>query len=221
MTGEVCATGEFSRSHPFMKWMTKAWVDKTLAIAAVFPFIYPILKHFSQHWTVGDVLYLAQVLLLVATMITRRTPVRVTSNPLYWLLAFVATYWGLFVLSVSQKGRPLVPGWVVAPIYFFSVFMVFWARLSLGKNIGMLPAQREIVDLGAYRWMRHPIYGSFFILMVAEVLQTYSPRNLVLYSLAVFWFAIKSLVEEEFLRKDPKYEAYMGRVRWRWIPGLV
>ena len=221
MTEEVCAADEFAGSHPFMQWITKTWVDKVLAIAAVLPFIYPILKHFRQHWTVGDTLYLAQVLLLVGTLIIRRIPVRVTSNPLYWLLAFVATYWGLFVLSVSQKGRPLAAGWVVAPIYFLSVFMVFWARLSLGKNIGMLPAQREIVDLGAYRWMRHPIYGSFFILMVAEALQSYSPRNPILYSLAVFWFVIKSLVEEEFLRKDPKYAAYMKRVRWRWIPGLV
>ena len=32
---------------------------------------------------------------------------------------------------------------------------------------------------------------------------------------------IKSLVEEDFLRADPQYAAYMQRVRARWIPFLV
>jgi uncharacterized membrane protein YhaH (DUF805 family) len=33
-----------------------------------------------------------QTIILVITMAFRRTPVRVTPNPWYWLLAFVATY---------------------------------------------------------------------------------------------------------------------------------
>jgi len=32
---------------------------------------------------------------------------------------------------------------------------------------------------------------------------------------------VKSLVEEDFLRADPQYAAYMQRVRARWIPFLV
>jgi hypothetical protein len=34
----------------------------------------------------------AATLLLIVTMVARRPPVRVTPNPLFWLLAFVVTY---------------------------------------------------------------------------------------------------------------------------------
>jgi protein-S-isoprenylcysteine O-methyltransferase Ste14 len=39
--------------------------------------------------------------------------------------------------------------------------------------------------------------------------------------LGIVWFLVKSLVEERFLRTDPEYSAYMGRVRRRWIPGVL
>jgi len=37
----------------------------------------------------------------------------------------------------------------------------------------------------------------------------------------IFWLVIKSFVEEGFLRADPQYTAYLQRVRWRWVPGIV
>jgi len=43
----------------------------------------------------------------------------------------------------------------------------------------------------------------------------------VLFSIGIVLFMIKSVVEENFLRADPEYAAYMQRVRWRWIPGIV
>jgi protein-S-isoprenylcysteine O-methyltransferase Ste14 len=46
--------------------------------------------------------------------------------------------------------------------------------------------------------------------------------NAFLLGLGAFWFIpVKSLVEEDFLRADPQYAAYMKRVRARWIPFLV
>jgi len=39
--------------------------------------------------------------------------------------------------------------------------------------------------------------------------------------LGIFWFVLKSVVEESFLRSDPKYADYMQRVRWRWLPGIA
>jgi protein-S-isoprenylcysteine O-methyltransferase Ste14 len=84
-----------------------------------------------------------------------------------------------------------------------------------------VPAQRDIVVRGAYRFMRHPIYSGVFIEFLAEGLAYYSLRNLLITGGAIFWFAIKSLAEESFLKKDAAYAAYMERVRWRWFPGLI
>jgi protein-S-isoprenylcysteine O-methyltransferase Ste14 len=96
-----------------------------------------------------------------------------------------------------------------------------WARLSLGRNIGFVPAQREIVTAGAYRYVRHPIYTGLMLSFLAVALRIYSPRNITLLTLAGFWMLVKSFVEESFLRADPQYAAYMTQVRARWIPFVI
>jgi protein-S-isoprenylcysteine O-methyltransferase Ste14 len=221
MSEEVCSAQGFVEPRALLRWLTNPWVDKTLAILAVLPFVYPIAMHFRAHIRVWEAIYLAQTLLLIGTMVFRSIPVRITTDPYSWVVAFVASYWGLFVLSIAQRGRPLVASWILAPIYPLAVFMDIWGRLSLGRNIGMLPAQREIVDRGAYRWVRHPIYTAAFLLIIAGTLTSYSLQNALLYSLGAFWFVARTIAEENFLRRDPGYSAYTKRVRWRWFPGLI
>jgi len=215
------AVPRHAESHPVLRWLVHPWVDKALALVAVLPFVYPIAIHFRHHFRFGEIVYLAQVLLLIGTMIFRRPPVRITTNKYYWAVSFIASYWGLFILSVEQPGRALVGSRVLLPIYVVGVFMDVWGRLSLGRNIGMLPAQRKIVDGGAYRWVRHPIYTSVFLLSVAGTLASFSAANFLLYALGIAWFVERTFSEEEFLRSDPNYAAYMRRVRWRWFTGLI
>ena len=213
------ARGGETRS--FLSWLVNPWVDKVLAVVAILPFVYPISLHFRHHLRWGEVIYLAQVLLLIGTMIIRRAPVRITTNAYYWVVAFMASYWGLFILSVEQPGRSLVRWTFLMPIYALGVFMDVWGRLSLGRNIGMLPAQRRIVYGGAYRWVRHPIYTSVFLLSIAGLLASFSLRNLLLYALAVAWLVARTYAEEEFLQSDSEYSAYMKRLPWRWFTGLI
>ena len=64
----------------------------------------------------------------------------------------------------------------------------------------MVPAQRELVHSGAYAFMRHPVYTGILLTSTAFVLRAYSPLNVLLMGLGVFWFIpVKSLVEENFL----------------------
>jgi protein-S-isoprenylcysteine O-methyltransferase Ste14 len=155
-------------------------------------------------------------------MIVRRPPKRVTPNPWYWLLAFVATYWSILVLGLLQQGRPLVANWITDAIATGGLLITIWARLSLGRNIGFVPAQRELVNRGAYAYMRHPVYTGGLLTSLAFALRAYSPQNALMLGLGVFWFIpVKSLVEEDFLRADPHYAAYMKKVRARWIPYLL
>jgi protein-S-isoprenylcysteine O-methyltransferase Ste14 len=160
-------------------------------------------------------------LIAFVTMILRRPPKRITPNPVYWLLAFVATYWPLLTLGVIQKGQPVVSTPVSNIVAICSLVVFVWARLSLGRNIGMVPAQREIVTTGAYRYVRHPIYTGLFLGSLGVALRAYSPRNVLILGLGILWFLIKSIVEENFLRADPQYAAYLQTVRARWIPFVV
>ena len=177
-----------------------------------------------QHWHHGFPLIAAAVntLIVVVTMIIRRPPKRVTPNPLYWLLAFVATYWLILILGLLQKGRPLAANWITDSIAAVGLLVVVWARFSLGRNIGFVPAQRELVHTGAYAYMRHPIYTGMLLTNIAFVLRAFSPLNALLMGLGAFWFIpVKSMVEEDFLRDDPQYAAYMQKVRARWIPFVI
>jgi len=210
-------------SFSLMQVLCQPWVDRTIALIACVPLVYGAYYRY-QHFRIGLPLIGAvlNTLILVVTMALRRPPKRVTPNPWYWLVAFVASYWLVFIIFLLQKGTPLVRNWVSDSIAILGLLIVIWARLSLGRNIGFVPAQRELVHTGAYALMRHPVYTGVLFSHLAFVLRAYTPLNALLMGLGVFWFIpIKSLVEEDFLRHDPQYAAYMQRVRARWIPFVI
>lgn len=154
-------------------------------------------------------------------MVSRRPPKRITPNPWFWLLAFVNTYFPQAILPFMDRGRALVSPLLSNAVAIAALVFSVWARLSLGRNMGFVPAQREIVTRGPYRYMRHPIYTGLILSYLAVVLRIYSPRNATLLAIAVFWMLVKSFVEEIFLRADPQYAAYMTKVRARWIPFVI
>src|ERR1700752_1778942 len=89
------------------------WLDRSIATIACVPLMY-LAYYRYEHWHHGFPLVASalNVLILVVTMIIRRPPKRVTPNPWYWLLAFVATYWQIFIIFFLQKGSPLVASWI-------------------------------------------------------------------------------------------------------------
>jgi protein-S-isoprenylcysteine O-methyltransferase Ste14 len=212
-----------SVSFNLVRLLSLPWLDRTIAAIACVPLVY-LAYYRYEHWHHGFPLLVSalNVLILVLTMVIRRPPKRVTPNPWYWLLAFVATYWQILVLGLLQQGRPVASNLITDAIAGLSLLIVVWARLSLGRNIGFVPAQRELVHSGAYAFMRHPVYTGGFLGSLAFLLRAYSPQNALLLGLGVFWFIpVKSMVEENFLRADPQYAEYMRRVRARWIPFLI
>ncbi|HST09589.1 MAG TPA: methyltransferase [Terriglobales bacterium] len=225
MTANEAIAPATAQTHSFnlIRVLSLPWLDRSIAAIGCVPLVY-LAYYRYEHWHHGFPLVASaiNVLILVVTMIIRRPPKRVTPNPWYWLLAFVATYWQILVLGLLQQGRPLVANWITDSIATLSLVIVIWARLSLGRNIGFVPAQRELVHSGAYAFVRHPVYTGGFLASLAFLLRAYSPQNALLLGLGVFWFIpVKSLVEEDFLCADPEYADYMRRVRARWIPFLV
>ncbi|HEX4078144.1 MAG TPA: methyltransferase [Rhizomicrobium sp.] len=207
---------------PIARVLSSPWLDRLVALAACVPFAWT-LRHemrafgFNFAWIVTN----ANFILLVATMLIRRAPSRVTPQPLYWLLAFVATYWLFIAGRFATTGLPLAPAWVIFALSLASCAISVWARLSLGRSIGLVPAHRGLVTKGAYRYMRHPIYTGIYLSYLALALQNYSPANAAIFAVGAGLFMIKSFVEEDFLRQDAEYASYMIRVPWRWLPFVV
>jgi protein-S-isoprenylcysteine O-methyltransferase Ste14 len=198
------------------------WVDKLIAIVASLPFAMELYNRWlGDNLSFPRAILGINILILIVTMVIRRVPVRITPNPWFWLLTFVATYGTLALSAFAQRGVPLVPSVVTNGLAVASVAVLIYARLSLGRNIGFVPAQRVIVTTGAYRLVRHPIYTGTFMALLAFVLRAYSPLNLAMAATSIVLFMIKSIIEERFLRDDPEYAAYLRWVRWRWVPGIA
>jgi protein-S-isoprenylcysteine O-methyltransferase Ste14 len=205
----------------FIDLLAIPWVDKSIAIVATIPFVIEL----YQRWVVGHVnfpraLLGIQVLVIIVVMVLRTAPVRVTPNPWYWLLAFVTTYATLGFSAYAEPGVTLISPVLGNGLAILSAIIIVYSLLSLGRNIGFIPAQRRLVTRGAYRFVRHPIYTGTFISLVAFVLRAFSPLNTAIAAALIASLMLRGVVEEHFLREDPAYSVYLTEVRWRWLPGI-
>lgn len=146
---------------------------------------------------------------------------RVTTNPWYWAVTFVATYWLWLTAAYTPPGNSVVPPWCSGTLALLGLLTTFYARISLGRNIGLVPAQRRLVTGGAYRLVRHPIYTGVFFNYLASLFAAYSNIKVIIVGLGIFWFVLKSIIEERFLAEDTEYVKYMEQVRWRWLPWVA
>src|SRR5215469_2069929 len=206
----------------FMDLLVIPWVDKTIAILATLPFAVELYRR----WVVGHVNFPRavlglQVLVIIIVMVLRTAPVRVTPNPWFWLLAFVTTYATLWFSAYAQQGVTLISPLVGNGLAVVSMIIIVYSLLSLGRNIGFVPAQRRVVTQGAYRFVRHPIYTGTFISLLAFVLRAFSVLNLTVAIVLVALLMLRGVVEERFLQEDAGYAAYLQQVRWRWFPGIA
>ena len=218
------STVQTAHAYPsrFMEFLTTTWVDKTIAVTAITPNVIELYHRYTDvNLSFVRAVAGIQTTILVITMVFRRTPVRVTPNPWYWLLAFVATYGILVFVAFAPRGTPIVPLIVPNALVLMSVALMIYARLTLGRSIGYVPADRGIVTGGPYKFVRHPIYSGLFVTLLAFTLRGYSPLSLLLCAIIVGLFMLKSVIEECFLRDNPEYETYMKQVRYRWIPGIA
>ena len=72
-----------------------------------------------------------------------------------------------------------------------------------------------------YKYIRHPIYAVVFVSIIGAMLERWSLRNAIVLGAGILLFGVKSFVEEGLLKQDPQYAAYMKKVRYRFIPGIL
>lgn len=93
----------------------------------------------------------------------------------------------------------------------------------LGRNRTPYPqplAEAQLVTTGAYRLVRHPLYGSLLLAGLGWACLWHSPSAYALAAVNTVFFVLKANQEERWLReKFPEYAAYARRTR-RFIPWL-
>jgi protein-S-isoprenylcysteine O-methyltransferase Ste14 len=140
-------------------------------------------------------------------------------RPLSALSTVCATFY-FFALSFAPAERPLIGEGAGVALETLGVLWAIFAKLSLGRSFGLLPADRGIVTRGAYRVVRHPVYLGYFIYHLGYLLANFGSRNLTVFALLYGLQAMRVVREERLLRANPEYQAYCQKVRWRFVPGV-
>ena len=104
-----------------------------------------------------------------------------------------------------------------AGICMLGLLLSLIAAMNLGKNLTPLPCPKkdaQLVEVGLYRFVRHPIYSGVLLVALGWLL-VYPSALVLMYVLALFvFFEMKTRKEEIWLlEKFPAYAQYRHRVK--------
>jgi len=111
-------------------------------------------------------------------------------------------------------------------LILFSYGIYVWASVALGAKASNL-TNRGIVSRGPYAIVRHPAYISknfAWCLSILPVLTVASFWQILIIiattTVWIFIYYLRAITEERHLIKDPDYQAYCRKVKYRFIPGV-
>jgi protein-S-isoprenylcysteine O-methyltransferase Ste14 len=178
-------------------------------------FAYAAWASWQESGHVQSLLLALQELLIVGLAITRRKSFVETRSPWDWLVAFVGT-----AAPLVQRPAPTLPTLEPIGVLFqlLGTMLATAAVISLGRSFGIVAANRGVRTGGFYRFVRHPLYGSYIVGYLGFLLGNLSIQNVLLICLTMLCQYTRAIAEERILLQDPQYQAYARRVRYRFIP---
>jgi protein-S-isoprenylcysteine O-methyltransferase Ste14 len=139
-------------------------------------------------------------------------------RPLSVVASFVSMF---FMLALNlAPGDHVIPEALGVGLQIIGMLVQLYAKLSLGRSFGVLPATRQLVTRGAYRWLRHPIYFGYLIAHIGFLLANFSLQNCAVFVVLYIAQILRIGREEQMLCSLPGYSGYRDRVRYRLIPLL-
>jgi protein-S-isoprenylcysteine O-methyltransferase Ste14 len=94
------------------------------------------------------------------------------------------------------------------------------ATLSLGRRLGVLPAERGLAVRGPYATVRHPLYAAYVIAWAGHAVRYPSWTNLLVTLGGIALVAFRADREERLLARRAAYRLYRRSVPWRLVPGV-
>ncbi|WP_174301729.1 isoprenylcysteine carboxylmethyltransferase family protein [Caulobacter sp. S45] len=169
------------------------------------------------HWF--NAIMVASEALVALFILIRRPTTEVTQRGGDWALAFAATV-GPLLAQASSSGHPLVPLGLGVLLLLSGLAFQVWAKLTLRRSFGIIPANRGVKASGPYRLMRHPMYLGYVTVHIGFLLLSPNLWNLIVYGLSFAVQIVRIQAEERLLSQDPAYAAFQARTRFRLVPGV-
>ena len=144
-----------------------------------------------------------------------------------WTLVQVALMFAIIVAGVHGQAWPDDTSWMLRglgiPIAIVGAVLFVGGMVGIRRSLTPFPRPLERARLqvaGVYGLVRHPIYGGLVLIGLGWSLAS-SPLALAVTAALLLVLEAKSRLEESMLEERfPEYDAYRGRVRRRFIPGI-
>jgi len=180
-----------------------------------------ILVLLTPTFTYVDWIYISQHLIVLGLALTRRTPV--TCDYSVRATAAVVVAYAYPYAQVVYLGWS--PGDAISPnagliLVTIAALLSLASLVSLGRSFGILPASRGLVNYGAYRLVRHPMYGAYVLSDVGYILQEWNVGSLLLVFAGWASLLYRIHAEERVLCRDDRWTPYVASVPYRMFPGL-
>lgn len=202
------------------RWIDVADVVERVVVLGLYAnFAYRALVGFTEHLSLVTVLLIVSEVLPVVLIIFRGRAQAMSLKPLDWMLAVAGTSAPLLVRTTGAP-VPLLSLDVCAAIMLAGIFTQVSAKIVLWRSFGIVAANRGVKVEGPYALVRHPMYLGYTITHLGFLLSHPSVRTFVFYAIALSLQVARIMREEKVLMRDPGYETYASRVRYRLIPGL-
>jgi protein-S-isoprenylcysteine O-methyltransferase Ste14 len=153
-------------------------------------------------------------------VVFRKSSTSLSRSPLDWTVALAGTIAPLLINPASNAHPPI---WVVsagAVALLLGLMIEMAAKITLGRNFGMIAANRGVVTDGPYRFLRHPMYAGYTLAHIGFLLSAPSWFNAAFYASALALQIARIMREERLLMQDEAYRAFAARVRYRLLPGI-
>jgi protein-S-isoprenylcysteine O-methyltransferase Ste14 len=167
----------------------------------------------------GALLMLPSEALVVVLVLLRRPAATISLRWQDWVCASVGTTFPMLI-SAEGAGAAMLPLYAAGLVATCGLIVQIHAKLSLGRSLGMVAANRGVRSHGPYRFIRHPMYAGYLLGQIAflALFPSWWNAGVLAVSLSCQLQRIQS--EERLLGQDAAYRTYRQSVRFRLVPGL-
>ncbi|MBS1686851.1 MAG: isoprenylcysteine carboxylmethyltransferase family protein [Bacteroidetes bacterium] len=138
-------------------------------------------------------------------------------------LQFLLLFIFLFRISAIDFAVPHLIRYTGLAVSAAGFFIIILSILKLHKSLSAFPTPRhtaELIDIGVYRYVRHPIYTGILAMTLGWSLYSGCTLRLLVFGALLILFYFKARYEESLLlQKFAGYAAYQKR-SGMFLPGL-